>query len=246
MRNAGGFYRTAEGKDRAGGIPLKTANDAVVAAVRLAYKVAEAQIDRSTRLARRLRDAGDRADGPRSDRRALDATEKLVMKALMSGLAWWEGSVAEGRCPVKRLAAAEYQMLGSMLGLTPPPHAKASAARGPDDRPQRMKSERAADQAPQKAASSRASLQIVHRSERKDRRPVHIENWELATSADLQTDVYFFSVGDVTSRPKAELVLSGKRGARLILDTREFAPGGWRGAICDDKDVQVGFIEIVL
>ena len=48
------------------------------------YKVAEAQIDRSARLARRLREAGDQAVGPRSDRQALDATEQLVFRAMMA------------------------------------------------------------------------------------------------------------------------------------------------------------------
>src|SRR5690606_9638861 len=120
-RSAGGFYRSAaKGKDfEASGIPLNTANDAIVAAVRLGYKVAESVTRRGWRFADGLRAAGDRAVGPGSDRKALDAAEKVVFNALMSGLSWWEGSVADGRCPVKRLAAAEYQMLGSLLGLGP-------------------------------------------------------------------------------------------------------------------------------
>ena len=46
-----------------GGVPLTTAEDTVVAAVRLAYKVADAQIEHSMRLAQRLRTAGDRQAG---------------------------------------------------------------------------------------------------------------------------------------------------------------------------------------
>lgn len=250
VRSAGGFYRTAEGKDAAsGGIPLNTANDAVVAAVRLAYKVAEAQIDRSARLARRLRDAGDKAVGPGSERQALDATEKLVMKALMSGLEWWEGSVAEGRCPVKRLAAAEYQMLGSMLGLTPPLQAKASNGRSAEADVQPPTGRSSEDTGPRGPLASRSALQIVHKGAMRDRRPVLVENWEIASTSPFRTPVFFYSATDLNSGPlEAELVVTGKKGgARLILETPPKAvPGLWRGAICDDEAVQVGFVEIVL
>ena len=81
VRTAGGLFRTAQGTSAGintglGGVPLIATEDAVVAAVRLAYKVADAQIDRSARLAQRLREAGDRAVGARSDRKAIDATEQ--------------------------------------------------------------------------------------------------------------------------------------------------------------------------
>ena len=73
-------------------MPLIAAEDAVVAAVRLAYQVAETQIERSARLARRLRKAGDRAVGARSDRKAVDATEQMIVRAMMGALTWLEGS----------------------------------------------------------------------------------------------------------------------------------------------------------
>ena len=91
----------------------------MTAAVRMAYKVAAAQVDRSSRLAQRLRDAGDRAVGPGSDRQALDATERLVFRAMMGGLTWLETAAAERDSPLKRLLAAEYRIVGSMLGLVP-------------------------------------------------------------------------------------------------------------------------------
>src|SRR6266699_1752243 len=80
-RCAANYYRSAaadsNGEDdkAIGGIPLSSTESAVVAAVRMAYRVAEVQIDRSARLAQRLREAGDQATGPNSDQRALDATE---------------------------------------------------------------------------------------------------------------------------------------------------------------------------
>ena len=41
VRSAGGFYRTSQSGRALGGVPLTTSEDAVVAAVRLAYDVAE-------------------------------------------------------------------------------------------------------------------------------------------------------------------------------------------------------------
>ena len=250
IRHSGGFYRTAEGKDRVtGGVPLHNVNDAVVAAVRLAYKVAENQIDRSTRLARRLRDAGDRAVGPGSDRKAVDATERLVMKTLMSGLEWWEGSVAEGRCPVKRLAAAEYQMLGTILGLGPSPQTK-PAQGGTRER------NSVAEDSPRKEVTAVPrqlvavpKLLIVHASPENGRRPVEIERWEIARPDAFKTTVFFFSVAAPTEKPiQADLVLNGGNAdAHLTVATPPAAMGGrWKCAICDPSGVQLGFIEIAL
>jgi hypothetical protein len=251
-RGAGGFYRTAEGKDRAsGGIPLQTANDAVVAAVRLAYKVAEQQIERSTRLANALRKAGNRAAGPHSDVQALDATEKLVMNALLSGLAWWESSVAEGRCPVKRLAAAEYRMLGSILGLTPGASAKSQESRPPGGQAGATAAEASGGTRAETAAASTAArdLQIVHKGEKHDRRPVLIESWLYTGPRPFQTVVYFYSVDDLAREPlEAELDIGAKGGGALMrigMPPRS-AQQRWKAAICDEQDLQVGYIEILL
>ena len=118
--HVGGFYRTADGSDAGiGGVPLTTAEDAVVSAVRLAYKVADAQIAQSMRLAQRLRKAGDRQAGEHSDRKALDATEQLVFRAMMGALAWVEAATAtEEGSPLMRLLSSQYRLLGSLLGLS--------------------------------------------------------------------------------------------------------------------------------
>ena len=109
---------------RGGGVPLDSVESAVTAAVRMGYKVAAAQIERTARIARRFRDAGDQAAGARrdqgesSERKALDASEQLIFKALMAGLGWLEGVAADNGNPVRRIAAAQFQMLGAMLGLS--------------------------------------------------------------------------------------------------------------------------------
>jgi hypothetical protein len=245
QRGAGGFYRSAEGKDekghQVGGVPLTTANAAVVAAVRLAYQVAEAQIDRSTRLARRLREAGDKEVGASSHRKAVDGAEHLVMKSLLSGLEWWEGSVAEGRCPVKRLAAAEYQMLGTILGFGPSQPAKSPAPP--------VSAAAASSAGERKPAPSKRRLTVVHKAKKEERRPVGIEAWELGAIEALEPKVYFYSVDRSDGKPieaEVELRANGAE-VRLLIATPPLATAGrWKCAVCDSNDVQVGFIEISL
>lgn len=245
IRSAGGFYRTAEGKGRAyGGVPLHAANDALVAAVRLAYKVAEDQVDRSTRLAQRLREAGDRAVGQRSDRQAMDALENLVMKTLMSGLAWWEASVAEGRCPVKRLAAAEYQMLGSMLGLG------AAAGKKRSEREQTRSSTEPQDEPHSRSVprgqSFRRELTIVHDGPPQHRRPVILHHWELmAAEAGEYPLVFHHSQSDVQQTIEGCFVHAPGSAARLrVTLTAQVPAGRWRAVICDQQGVQQGYVEV--
>jgi hypothetical protein len=235
-RAGGGVYRTADREDGKSGVALDSAEAAVVAAVRLAYQVAETQIDRSARLARRLRQAGDEQVGERSDATAVDAAERLVQKALLAGLEWWEGSVAEGRCPVKRLAAAEYQLLGTLLGLAPPAQA-----------PERGRSAAATAPRVQPAPAARR-LQVVHQGDRKNRRAVRIEAWDLAATGPLQATVYFHSADHVDHEPiEAELQVGADHALRLAIATPARAAGGrWKCAVCDDAGLQVGHIEISL
>jgi hypothetical protein len=250
-RRVGGFYRTAEGQGQAlGGVPLTGVDDAVVAAVRMGYKVAEAQIERSARLAQRLRRAGDQAVGPDSERKSVDAAERLVFRTMMSGLTWLEGAAAAERgSPLKRLAEAEYRMLGSLFGLAPPETAQASrdpaAARSPA-RPAGADSAATGDAPP--AASAVPALEIRHLGP--DRRPVRVAHWEIATMAPLPAPatVRFYSAEQIGRRPlEAEFVVNGKGVARLSLATPRLAPPGlWRGTICNDEGLQLGLIEIVL
>jgi hypothetical protein len=240
-RGAGGLYRTAAGKEPSqGGVPLNTANAAVVAAVRLAYEVAEAQVERSTRLARRLREAGDKQAGPYSDSQALDATERLVMKTLMSGLEWWEGSVAEGRCPVKRLAAAEYRMLGTLLGFAPEPHGrqdKAAPAAPPGAPPRHERKPRGAPEA----------LAVVLQGEKKHRRRVIVQAWDIPSTTHLDPAVFFHSTEHAGAEPMGATLEMADGRIRLVIATPPGAPPGrWTCAVWDKSDVQVGSIEISL
>ena len=232
-RGAGGLYRTADVAGRSKGIPIANANEALVAAVRLAYRVAESQVDRSSRLAARLRDAGDRVAGGDSTLKSLDATERLVMKSMLSALEWWETSVAQGRCPVKRLAAAEYRMMGQVLGLATPSAATAGTPQAAD----------APAAAPPARARPQRKLRVVLRGQR---RPVRVVEWRF-DGGEIDPQLEFFHEEAVTlagelalSRSAAVLTLHfPEAGERLPL-------GRWSAAICSPGDEQLGFIEIAL
>jgi hypothetical protein len=251
-RRAGGFYRTAEVEGQEdGGVPLTGIEHAVVAAVRMGYKVAEVQIDRSTRLAQRLRDAGDQAVGPDSARKAVDGAERLVFRAMMGGLTWLESAAAERGSPLRRLAEAEYRMLGSLFGLTesnaPRAPGRSGAATGPVETAETPFSA-AADSVSASFASP--TLEIRHRGLDPDRRPVRVEHFEIVSGASLPApvSVRFYSVEKLESEHlDAEFVAGDKGKSSLTIATKRLAQTGtWRGAICDPGGLQLGYIEIIL
>jgi hypothetical protein len=239
-RKAGGFYRTAEdSKAGLGGLPLTAVDDAVVAAVRVAYNVAAAQVDRSTRLAQRLRKAGDRAIGEGSDREALDATERLVFRTMMSALTWLEGAAAEGDSPLQRLLVAQYRLVGQMLGVpaseggkrrrrTPEPAAESEGTPVPD-------------------GVSRGRVNFVLGS--KHRRPVRARRYEVASGTLDDAPIEFYSAEHIESDPlTGRLTIDAEGRVTITLKNIErFAPPGlWKAAICDHNGMQIGVIEIEL
>ena len=247
-RGAAYFYRNAADGGRAiGGIPLDSTEAVVVSAVRMAYRVAEAQIDRSARLARRLREEGDRASGPRSDRQALDATERLVFRAMMGLLGWVEGAASERGNPLKRLAVAEYRLLGSLLGLT------SSKAPRTEEEPA-SEPRRAAAASPGRAGDQREEsplrFPVLVKHIGKERRAVRVSAWEYAADVrpPVTVPVKFYSVDQRSRRTLAgEVVIASRRSVTLTLAISQSVPGGlWRAALCDASGVQMGHIEIML
>jgi|EndMetStandDraft_5_1072996.scaffolds.fasta_scaffold34694_2 hypothetical protein len=238
-RGVGGFYRTADRDGPAiAGVPLSSTEDTVVAAVRLAYKVAEKQVARSTRIAKRLREAGERAAGPESERKAVDAMEDLAINALQSGLAWWEGSVAEGRCPVKRLMAAEFRLLANLLG-SPERRAEQTATTSPS------KEETHRPAAADRTTAAAPALQIAHTGAR---RAVRVTAWEVTGAGAVEPRVLLYNAKAPESEPlTGEIALDGRTVARLTLNIPQTAaPGPWSAAICNPDGVQLGIVEIVL
>ncbi len=245
-RGAGNLYRAAaDNPDVVGGVPLDSVEAAVTAAVRLGYKIAEAQIDRTARLATRLREAGDQAAGPGSDRKALDATEQLVFKAMMSGLAWVEGVVADRANPVRRLASAQFRLLGSILGLLPAEDARttrpATGTSPAEETPAVTQRARAHGR-----QRRRARVQPLIKHDARGR-AVQVRQWELSTGASGTYQLTFFS--DVPDRDPIEgrLHVSGRGSPTLTLATSgKTAPGLWKAAVCDGEGVQIGYIEVAL
>jgi hypothetical protein len=239
-RTAGGFYRTPDGGGTGlggRGVPLHAAEDAVIATVRLAYKVADAQVERSARLASRLRQAGDRAVGEQSDRQALDAAESLVLRAMLGGLSWLEG-VADDKAPLRRLMTAEYRIIGSLLGL--------GSADTPTRRDQ-ASSAKPAEQAAQ-TAGSQADLPVVPRATVKHTDPsaryVNVRRLQVDSQTIDNQVIYFHRLEQNTGEPfKGELLIN-QGAATLTVDPPNQAPAGhWRAAVCDNA-VQIGFVEI--
>lgn len=239
VRNFGAAYRVPDKSGASlGGVPLSTMEDSAVAFVRTVYKVADAGVDRSARLAKRLRNAGDRAVGPRSGRKALDSTEQLVFRGLMAALGWLEALGAEEGSPLQRLAAAQYELLGSLLFVkprkptaTPEPQAAAPA-------------EERTVRAAQARQNSSAVLRIAHSQARP--RAVNVVTFELEPGA-MRERVYLHHVGDVAAEPVEASLTRTEGGATLALDTTKLTPAGlWRAPVCDPDGVQVGVMEIEL
>jgi hypothetical protein len=240
-RAAGGFYRTADGGGTGlggRGVPLHAAEDAVVATVRLAYKVADAQVERGARLASRLRQAGDRAVGEQSDRQALDAAESLVLRAMLSGLSWLEG-VADDKAPLRRLMTAEYRMIGSLLGL--------GSADGTTRRDQ-ASSAKQAEQARAQPTGSQADFPVAPRITVKhdvaSARYVIVRRLQVDREKIGEVVIHFHRLEQNANEPIEGRLSIAEGSAILTVDPSNKAPPGhWRAAVCDGA-VQIGFVEI--
>jgi hypothetical protein len=272
IRSAGTFYRVADDDpDAIGGVPLTSVETAATAAVRLGYKVASAQIDRATRIANRLRAEGDRAagvrraDGDSSEKQALDATEQLVFKAILAGLSWLEGFAAAPGNPMKRFGAAQFRLLGSMLGVTE--HGAATAGVGPAiealrDLLQQVVESAGAGPRPDAqgfeagTAPAVTTVRVTHASPAAGRRSgtagraraVRVTDWEIAPGARGRFPLVFYGDEPKTAPLRGELNLAKSIPPMLTLrpmaaSTRR---GAYRAAICNGDGLQLGYIGIAL
>lgn len=251
-RRFGGLYRTAE-EERAGstfgGVPLLDAEDAATAAVRLGYKVVDAQIERGRRIARRLSGAAERA-GIDNAGVPLEAMERLITNAMLSALQWVEGAAADNASPIKRFATAEFRLLGAMLGLlrddhegggkTPSRHSPRGASRGaagaPVDPP--------AGAAP---ATERRLTACQIRHDGKPGRAVRVVRWDFEGGdvAPGSSSLQFFNSMAPKIKP-IEAKLTFQLGVPPVLGVTILArhlPGHWRAAVYAGP-VQVGIVEI--
>ena len=240
-RGAANFYRGASDNEQTvGGVAFDSVEAAVVSAVRMGYKIAAEQIERSERIAQRLRQAGDKAAGVHSDRQALDATEQLVFKTLMSGLGFLEGFANEPANPLKRLVSAEFQLLGSLFGLTRPGDGRAPSPHDPHAGTAPTPSYYSKSPEPNAPA---VHPQIRHKGQR---RAVQVVQWEIApATAPGKYPIAFYSVQSPKGEIKGSLIMTPDKTPALTITIRQGTiPGTWRGAICHGE-LQIGYVEIV-
>jgi len=246
-RSFGGYYRTSDrklkGKDLRG-VPLQTAEDAVVAAVRLGYQVVDAQIERGMNIAHRLRGAAQRA-GDGDPASLLDNAERLISRGLLGTLEFLEAAAADPRTPIMRLLSAEFKMLGAALGLTTDPAPKADASRARHA----GRTEETATPPPAAARRQTSSPKIRHTPESSKRAvTVHRCDIDRDVSGETKYPVAFHVVSGASDQElHAELIVAPNTPAELKLTTRVQHPAGrWRAAVCAPDGEQVGIVEIEL
>jgi hypothetical protein len=248
IRSMGGLYRTAHrqrGGKVFGGATIQTTEDVVVAAVRSGYRIADAQIERGTKIARELRGAAERA-GAGDASEMLESGEGLGRRALFLALEWVEALAAPPDSPVKRALSAQYRLLGATLGLdtTPFGHAerrKRSAAE--QDPATRAEGRRESFESPPPARPLPPKILISGA-----RRAVELKRWR-ADAPIMKATLRFRLVGGTAQHAfDAPLRPGGDGRPELTLNlTDELPEGRWKAAICDDQDGElVGMAEIEL
>src|SRR5262245_26960908 len=118
-RSPGGYYRAAAGKNGGplfAGVPLQVTEDAVVAAVRAGYRIADAQIERGMRIAEDLRGAAQRVGtGDASD--LLRNAEALAQRSALLGIDWLETLAALPSGPLRQMLTTQSRLLSGLIGL---------------------------------------------------------------------------------------------------------------------------------
>jgi hypothetical protein len=251
-RGATTFYRAAVDDPHAiGGVQLDSAEAVATAAIRLGYRIADAQVSRVGRIASRLREAGDQATGgsgddTRSDKKALDATEQLIFKTMLSGLSFLEGMAADRANPLRRLATAQFQILGSLLGLLPSERTAGSAGPTPPAPPARHEP----PQAPAAPAGPWRDPRghpprIKHASAREERRHVQLSDWSLPALATAKYELLFHGA-DPAGAFSGSLQVSRRDSLLTVHASIKTPAGAYKAAVCDDDGVQLGFIELTV
>ncbi|MGJ7508335.1 hypothetical protein [Variovorax sp. GT1P44] len=256
-RNFGGVYRSAEGEQAGetfGGVPMQTTSDAVIAAVQLGYKVADAQLSRGRRLASHLGGAASRA-GVKSAAQPVDATERLMKRAMLLMIEWFEGAAGDPQSALRRVMRAEYDALGSAFGLTRKGAGKSAHRDGasPDKEKERTQDAPPSSAAPTSAYASRTSqaqvqaMQVRH-GEKSVRRFVRVLDVEWISVHDAaRTDLLFHHGSALDAEPlEASLVREKDATVLVVTTTAKNPPGVWSAAVCAADGTQVGFIEIRL
>lgn len=255
-RAFGGYYRSAD-RVIAGkvfrGVPLQTAEDAVVAAVQMGYRVVDGQIERGMRAAQRLRGAAQR-QGSGDPAQMLDAGERLATKAVLAGLQWIETASFEPGSPLMRLIESEYRMLGSMLGLRQSGGRHREGRNHKDGDPNRGRDSARGEgfSKPPQASEKSPTLapRIILTAKPQERRPIEVrvlKVLEEAIAKPIEVTLFLLNSPEVRilEEPAEISVVDGRLTLRIKATLKD--PGGrWRGAICSEEGEQIGLIEVEL
>ncbi|MFO1326150.1 MAG: hypothetical protein U1F56_02240 [Rubrivivax sp.] len=247
-RSFGHALRSAQAAgsgDGIAGVPLQTVTDAVVATVRLGYRVADREIERGRRVGQRLREGAERA-GIADPEQWVQQAERLFGRGVAGGSEWVDAFSKDlvqllGADPqllrllgqdgqLQRLLRAEWRLLARWLGLPLPPDAAASAAPG------------GAQPAPA------GGVQIVLAcDDGADRRAVRLlqAQWQELPAEPLP--LWFHRRGGSGDDPMTGELSRVDGGDRLVLRTRRTqADGCWRAAVCTVAGRQLGHVDVEL
>ncbi len=248
-RRLGGLYRSAdiehEGTTLAG-VPMQTVSDAVLATVKLGYRVADRQIARGRRLGRQLQGAAQRA-GADDPNEVIEQSERLLLQALTLGLEWVEGAAVSPRGPMRRLLQAEYRWIGRWLGLDAAAPDTAPAAPVSPPRPAATAAaDRPATPAPAAEAAAMAPLlPVLHTADAHQRRPVRVHAAQVDPDSVLPIQVHFHHASSRRVLVATLQPLDGRPVLALGTE-RSLAAGRWRAVVCDARGLQIGSLEIEL
>lgn len=254
-RSFGGYYRSSD-REVSGkmfrGVPLQTAEDTAVAAVRMGYRVIDAQIDRALDMARRLRGAATQA-GVKDSNDILDQAERLLSRGGLAALEFLESASNRPENPLMRLLAAEYRLLGSLFGL------QTDAAKTPEKEATPTKQDKTKastdtkptdDDSTITSAPRRSRVRIKHlQATSEKRRAVNIARFDVSVSPPPATsyDSFFHHTSLADAEPiKAKLKRETHGEWVLEIHTERQPSGRWRAAVCNEKGEQVGIVEIDL
>lgn len=246
-----GYYRTADDPETGvSGHTVRTREEVLIQAVRMAYRVADEQIERSKRLATSLKQAGDAELGGDSDLKAVDALERLGLKSLLTLLGWAETATAEPGSPIRRLASVQYRTIGRLFGLDDqverPPDGAGQTERRSDEVDRARSARPAGVDLPTAWGSTSASTSIDIRLKYRESLPVRDLRARLPSV--LPPNVHplrFFSPGSDGKVLDASLTVSSESMVLQLQDTEPtMSRGWWIAAVCDAENKQLGFIEL--
>ena len=245
-RAAGGFYRTSTGAGGGsvfGGIPLQASEDAVVAAVRAGYRIADAQIENGMRIAESLRGAAARS-GAGDAKEVLTTTEGLARRAAVLLLNGIDALAAQPSTVLKRILLSEPQILGALIGLEPNAWGGLEKILGAL---LRQHGTAAAPEADRASEPEPVRPTIVFDREA---RPVELAKWQLDHSvagADFKT-LKFTRVGNPGATFSGNIETNpgnGKLVLKLALEA-ETPEGVWKAPICGPNNELLGIVVINL